>query len=245
MNWKLFHALWCAGLPGVLALVWAITQSVPAAQPLPAPLWVIGLVSALQNTLLLVLATFAGVRLAPRIGLAAPILSAWLSAQPVAGLIRLRFTPAVIGGVFGVVILWGHSVLLPLGFGAAETANAMPLAVRVLYGGVTEEILVRWGLMTVLAWLFWRVFAGEAGRLSPAAAWAAIVISAILFGIGHLPAAGALLGGLTTPLIVYIIAANAGFGLIAGYLYWRHGLDAAIFAHVFAHLGFALVSGLQ
>lgn len=37
-------------------------------------------------------------------------------------------------------------------------------------------------------------------------------------------------GPLTLPIVVYIITVNSVFGLIAGYLYWRKGLEAAITA---------------
>lgn len=36
--------------------------------------------------------------------------------------------------------------------------------------------------------------------------------------------------------IAYVIVANSIFGLIAGYLYWQKGLEAAIIAHMSAHL---------
>ena len=65
---------------------------------------------------------------------------------------------------------------------------------------------------------------------------AAIIISAVVFGMGHLPLASALNGGLTVPLVAYVITANSLFGIIAGLLYWRRGLEAAMLAHMFAHV---------
>jgi hypothetical protein len=65
---------------------------------------------------------------------------------------------------------------------------------------------------------------------------AAIFISAVLFGVGHLPIAWLLAGGLTVPLVIYVIVANSVFGIFAGFLYWKRGLESAMIAHMVAHV---------
>ena len=45
-----------------------------------------------------------------------------------------------------------------------------------------------------------------------------------------------LAGGLTAPIVVYVITANSIFGTVAGFLYWRRGLEAAMIAHISAHV---------
>jgi membrane protease YdiL (CAAX protease family) len=47
---------------------------------------------------------------------------------------------------------------------------------------------------------------------------------------------------ITTPLVAYIILGNASFGFIAGYLYWKRGLECAIGAHMVAHLTMIVVA---
>jgi membrane protease YdiL (CAAX protease family) len=106
----------------------------------------------------------------------------------------------------------------------------------VLYGGVTEELLLRWGLMTVLVWLTWRFLQRRSGTPQPIYIWLAIVVSALLFGAGHLPATAMQVGELTGYAVLFVIGVNATFGLLFGYLYWRYGLEAAIIAHVTAHV---------
>jgi membrane protease YdiL (CAAX protease family) len=105
-----------------------------------------------------------------------------------------------------------------------------------LYGGLTEEILLRWGVMTFLVWMFWRIFQRGTGRPRGVYFVAAIILSAVMFGIGHLPIASILAGGLTVPVVIYVITANSIFGIVAGFLYWRRGLESAILAHMFAHV---------
>jgi hypothetical protein len=236
--------LWLIGLPGILALTGVLVQSPRPDDPLAPPWWVIALASSLQSVLLLMAAVFAGTRLAPRIGLQAPLLSAVLAREPALRLMQSRLWPAIAGAAVGASILLLHASLLPPALREWQQQNALPLIVRVLYGGFTEEILVRWGLMTSLAWLVWRTGKGEDGVLAPWMAWTAIAISAIVFGIAHLPAARALLGEPGMQLTGLIVASNTAFGIMAGYLFWRYGLEAAIFAHVFAHIGFAIWSEL-
>lgn len=90
--------------------------------------------------------------------------------------------------------------------------------------------------MTLLVWIAWRIF--QRGRGTPRAIYfvSAIVISSIVFGLGHLPLASALEVNFTLPLVAFIVLANSLFGLIAGYLYWQKGLEAAIIAHMSTHI---------
>lgn len=90
--------------------------------------------------------------------------------------------------------------------------------------------------MSVLVWAFWVVFQGREGAPGGVWVWTAIAVSAVVFGLAHLPAAAALVGALTRPVVAYVVAGNALFGLVAGYLYWRSGLEAAILAHASARV---------
>ena|SRR5688572_23883536 len=90
--------------------------------------------------------------------------------------------------------------------------------------------------MTLLVWLPWRLLQKGEGVPKGAIVIAAIFISAIVFGIGHLPIASMLSGGLTFPLVAYVITANSLFGIAAGFLYWKRGLESAMIAHMTAHV---------
>ena len=112
----------------------------------------------------------------------------------------------------------------------------MPLAVKLLYGGITEELLMRWGVMTLLLWLGWRLLRRGHGQPRNGLVATAVLFSAVLFAVGHLPAAQAMAGELTMPVVAFVLVGNTVFGLLAGGLFARHGLEAAIIAHVLAHL---------
>lgn len=128
---------------------------------------------------------------------------------------------------------------------AAGQAVVFSLAVKVLYGGIVEEVLMRWGLMTTLIWLPWRFLQKKAGSPRVSYVLGAIFFAALLFGAGHLPAAAALMGGnLTTSVVVFVILGNCVPGVMFGYLYWRYGIEAAMMAHALAHVVFHLVTGV-
>ncbi|MFC7177129.1 type II CAAX prenyl endopeptidase Rce1 family protein [Halosegnis marinus] len=104
-----------------------------------------------------------------------------------------------------------------------------------LYGGITEELLLRWGVLSLVAYLLWRANGAE-GDLSAGVGWAAVLVSAVLFGVGHLPAAASSYGGLTLPVLAFVILGNTVAGVVFGWLYWRRSLEAAMVAHALAHV---------
>jgi membrane protease YdiL (CAAX protease family) len=90
--------------------------------------------------------------------------------------------------------------------------------------------------MTALVWLAWRFLQHRRGAPRVGYVWLAIAVSAVLFGAGHLPAASALVGALDMNVVAFVMGANAVFGLLFGYLFWRFGLESAMIAHALAHV---------
>jgi len=88
----------------------------------------------------------------------------------------------------------------------------------------------------LIAWISYLIFQKKGAPIRPFNFILAIVLSAVLFGIGHLPVVFALTADVTPTLIFYIVSINTIFGLIAGTLYWKYGLEAAIGAHMIAHI---------
>lgn len=228
--------LWAIGMPGVLGVALATLPQLVQGRPGLPPFWVVAGASVAQSALMLALSVWAGCRLAPRLGLAAPVLHAWLERRP-----AWPYLKAALPAALGAGVLAGAGLVLAAAYAPAELAALrarvdVPLLWRVLYGGITEELLLRWGLMSALAWLCWRFLQGGAGAPGATGMWSAIVMSALLFGAGHLPAAAAQAGALGAALVAYVVLVNAAFGLLAGWLFWRHGLEAAMMAHACAHL---------
>ena len=245
---KLFAILWLAGMAGVLSVLLidlsAVLANLPANAELEMPFHpvIIKILSIVQTAILLSIAIFIGVRLAPLVRLSAPAAEALARGNSFISALKPQVLPGLIAGfTAGVVILSSYllsrPILPPVFVTRAERLNSsMPLLTRLLYGGITEELLLRWGLLTLLAWIAWRIF--QRGRGTPRAIYfvSAIVISSVVFGIGHLPIVSALEVDFTLPIVAFIVLANSLFGLIAGYLYWQKGLEAAIIAHMSTHV---------
>lgn len=198
--------------------------------------------SVAQPAILTTVAVIVGGWLAPKVGLHAPAAEAFADRSDVLSKLRPQVLPGIAAGVFsGLAILGSWLIARPHiseDFAArSEGLNRMiPAAIRFLYGGLTEEVLLRWGVMTFLVWLGWRILRRSSERPEGWIFVASILLSAILFGIGHLPVASLIAGGLTIPLGIYVVAANSLFGVVAGFLYWKRGLESAMIAHIFAHV---------
>lgn len=245
---RLAFALFALGLPGVLVMNLMVTPGllimlqVRARNVMfdSAGLFQLVAVAVVQGVFLLVLAVAAGQRWAGSAGLRAPTISARLDGHPALGILlkqaRLALPAGLAAGAW--LILWTH--FAPAELVRAQAQFAIPLAAKLLYGGITEEILVRWGMLAMLIVGLRKAFGLSPEADGNTAQWAAIALSAVLFGVSHLPVAAALLQVLDPATAAYIVAGNAVFGVLAGVLCWRHGLEAAIVAHSTAHLTFWL-----
>lgn len=140
--------------------------------------------------------------------------------------------PGVVAGllIIGVVLLFRQLIPTELAMLGKDT-DLTPVA-RFMYGGVTEEILVRFGLMTLFVWLLSKI----SRSLSGAVYWIAIIGAALLFGAGHLPAMRLMVAQPSAMLVSYIMLANTLAGIVFGWVYWRYGLVFAMIAHAMAHV---------
>ncbi|MGG4495658.1 CPBP family intramembrane glutamic endopeptidase [Brevibacillus reuszeri] len=107
------------------------------------------------------------------------------------------------------------------------------LDTRVLYGGIVEELIFRWGLMSTLVWSMNKWLAISDANLVN---WLAIAMSSMLFALIHLPGAQQTVGKLTLPLLTYAISANFIVGICCGWLFWKSGLLSAIICHILFHI---------
>lgn len=255
-NWREFLILWAAGVCGVIAVLpYTLTLQAPLIEqmpPLPVPLAVVIAVQVVQNAVLVAIAVGLGLLLATRIGLGAPLLEARLAGEAVSQRLRALLVPSVLAGaVAGIAIIVLDLLVFARGMPAAAPAGEHPPAwqgfLASFYGGITEELLMRLFLMSLLAWLLGLVWRQAPGRPAAGAFWTANLGAAILFGLGHLPATAALVP-LTSFVVLRAIVLNGIGGVVFGHLYWRRGLEAAMLAHFSAdivlHVLTPLVLGL-
>lgn len=234
--------LWSAGFLGTATVTATVLPQLAAQAALPAPLWLLSVASLLQSALLIALAVWGGVALAAAVGLRAPAFEAAATGLPILPALRPQVLPGLIAGAVGGLFLFSAFRFLPAALFDLQERFNPPLVARVLYGGITEEVLLRWGLMTVLAWLAWRFLQRRQGALGRRNAWLAIAASALVFGLGHLPVAFFLVGRFDPGVVLFVVGVNTAFGCLFGFLYWRWGLESAIIAHGMTHLVNALAN---
>lgn len=218
---------WLVGLPGVLVLPFLVEA--PAGVPAAA--------LAVGPAILLTVAAVAGAWASTRTG----VRSALVLRD---GLVPRDLASALSIGVFaGLVVALADQALLPVWRGAAtqplalaESFSLRQLVLGILYGGITEEILLRWGVASVIAAIALLVLPRR-----PAIA-IAVVASAALFAAAHLPAAFAGAESLHGAAILRTLAWNALLGLLFGALFFRKGLEAAILSHAGFHCGAAVAA---
>jgi hypothetical protein len=237
-----------AGLLGLpLVLVPQITQMIAeGALPPESSVLTLTALSLLGPALLLLVAVAVGVLLAPRVGLRSHLAARMGAGEPPARSL-CNEAPLALGlGLGAALVIAAADLLLTPFIPGLEALQAQqaPLMARLvagmLYGGIVEEVLLRWGVLTVLVWIGWRLFQGGHGIPRAGLVLAAAVTSAVLFGVLHLPALADQIS-LTPLLIARTVGLNALGGIVYGWLYWRRSLEAAMLAHAATHIGFALV----
>jgi membrane protease YdiL (CAAX protease family) len=226
---------------GFLLLLALIAIFLAAPRPLsPIPL----IAGALISALLLAL----GLRAAAPFGRGAPILETLGSAgklPPPSPLRRLGvalLAGVVMGGILLAALMLLASVepLLKARLAArADQPSWMPW-VLATEASILEEIVFRLFLLSGVVWLATRLF-GKKREMKkkqqeapqdapPTVVWVAIGISALAFGLIHLPSWMAVVN--PTPfLVAAVLALNGVAGVALGQVYWRWGIEAAILCH--------------
>lgn len=112
-----------------------------------------------------------------------------------------------------------------------STSPNLPIITKILYGGITEEIIVRWGWLSLVYVVLLKLI--KTDKYSKVFA---IVISSFLFGLGHL---GNILFMENIDLlfvITYIVTFNFLIGIPLGYLFLQKNIEASMIAHATFHI---------
>ena len=111
----------------------------------------------------------------------------------------------------------------------------------VLYGGVIEEILLRLFMMSILAFLAWKIFFRREPIPPTGVIIAANIIAALLFAAGHLPSTMQMFGKITPMILLRCFLLNGAGGLVFGYLYRKYGIQYSMMAHAGAHIVWKII----
>ncbi|HEY9130520.1 MAG TPA: CPBP family intramembrane glutamic endopeptidase [Dyella sp.] len=209
------------------------------------PLWQLVGIQVLQTTVLCLVLGWLGLIMGARYRLDAPWLRAWVEQRPNPSLHGRWLLAIVLGAISAVIVV-------ALDYAHAESAMTHHIGGRGLdlawrgalasfYGGTAEEIMCRLFLVNLFVWLAARLHRGQANRTIYIAA---IVLAALLFGAGHLPALVASGGHFTVFTVTRVIGLNALVGFFFGTIYWKFGLEHAMVAHFSADIVLHVIAPL-
>lgn len=164
--------------------------------------------------------------LANRTGLGAPFLEGRLQKEDISAWLRSGMALTVLMCALGLPL----SLLLNLNVNSASYPAGYQLVLASVKAGVVEELFARFFLVSLFVWLGSFFKRSHDGRPTRGVYWGAILLAGLLFGWGHVDARigipGAPVGMLTLIMILSTL-----LGICFGWLFWKLGIEWAIFAH--------------
>lgn len=228
--------LWMLGLPGAVALAWTAPPAWLAALAGDVSGQTLGWVAALGLSGLLVLAVWLGLKLGPQVGLSTPLIHAAVQGRTPWRGMRVLSLPGVAGGVIGAAWLVTLAVVWPESMSFVDPVYGLPLLPKILYGGLTEELLLRFGMLSLVMWLMWKALGHPRQRPGWLLGWSAIAVAALLSGGIPVYLGWTVTGTLATAVVAQLLVCEIVYGLLAGIMFWRYGLESAMLAHVVTYL---------
>ena len=189
-------------------------------------------ITVAQSVLYIAICAFFGYILSDRIGL---MRSFRLAKKP----LLITLAASLVCGAILSLDAWTFGRLIPevgASYAEAGTFDADIWIASILYGGVMEELMMRLFLMSLFAFLLWKIFFKRRETVPTGVLIASNVLAAILFAAGHIPATLQTFGELTPLLLLRCFLLNGAFGMVFGRLFRRYGIQYAMLAHLLAHV---------
>jgi len=238
---RLWLTLTITGLIGVASLLLSDLplNNLPKEVTDTISLETLRLLILINPALLLIIATTIGTLLYDKVNLTVPIFEKLLGKpdrKPFSSwtILSQGIVLGLSAGVFIILIAKVFNPWLPQELINANKELDLNIFTKLLYGGITEELLTRFGLMSLVVWILYKI----TKRLTSTVYWIAIILSSIVFALGHLPIVFQVVEQPGVATYLYILLANSIGGMIFGYAYYKKGLglECAMTAHIFAHL---------
>lgn len=144
----------------------------------------------------------------------------------------------IISIIGGLILYPGDKIL----FGSIEMVRESYLTKptisffigSILYGGVIEEVMMRLTLMSLVAFIIYKIFYKKEKEVPAKAFIISNIIAALLFALGHLPSTMTMTT-LTPLIVIRCMVMNGAYGLAFGYLYRKYGIHYSILCHGLCH----------
>ncbi len=155
--------------------------------------------------------------------------------------------PALVGAIVGLVIILGDYVFAPInGIGRFPHPTFPTSIVAALAAGIGEETMFRLFFISFWTWLVSKIILR--GRAQNVVFWVFAVVSAVIFGLGHLPSL-MLLQGWTSmsqaspALMAELVLLNGIMSIAAAYYFKKFGFLAPVGIHFWADVVWHVIWG--
>ncbi len=195
----------------------------------------LALVSMTQSVMYAVFCTILGCLLAEKVGLMKSL------RYEKEELVKSTFI-AIGCGIFFALDYWTFGKVIPevaASYGSEITIrNVDNWIASIFYGGIVEELLLRLFLMSLVAFIIWKLLYKKCTKddIPSIVFVGANVICGLIFAAGHLPATISTFGGLSFLIVVRCFLLNGALGIVFGELYRRYGIQYAFVGHMGAHI---------
>lgn len=222
VDWRIHTVLFVAALVGSITLLPFVMNekaSLLLQQPLkPTTLFSIQLFG---SVIIFAILIYLGLYFGKKVNLGTPLLESYFNKKKKTFPVSKPILTGLLLGIF-------TSVFIRLFSYPTNTDSIFWIRLlAILYGGITQEILLRLFLMTTLVYAFSRMMRTK----KPSVYWAGIICTAFLVSFSNLPH----LTNLTTitpVLVLQSIFLNFIPDMVFGWTYWKRGLESTILAHL-------------
>ncbi len=222
INRKIVFTLWLLCIVGSLSVLPYVRYL--GILPSETSIWRVLLFAALQAAAVFGFVCWASSKILPKTDL-----SPFIVDNPFKRIIL----PALVSGILVGLILFLSDKTIFASSALVGKAVHPPMwagALASIYGAVNEEVLCRLFLFTLVYFVLSKGFKNKSNKRLTLL-WSATILVALLFGVGHLPAAFDILSSPSAFEICRILFLNGIAGIVFGWLYWSRGLWTAMAAH--------------
>lgn len=242
LRWRVFSVLYIGCLFGtIVSFPYVFTLQRDIIADLPIPLSVLFVSNIIQSAVLFFILVLAGLYLSHKMGLGAYILERWSEGKEIQSHIKAILPLSIVLGVLaGILIIFCDvlfSLVAPLESITIVGTDPEPWMGFLVsfYGGINEEVLMRFFLVSLIVFVLSHLKKTKDGKPTHLSIWIAIVVAALVFGLGHLPLTSSLTT-ITPVIVLRALILNGIGGIIFGWLYWRKGLESAMTSHFSADI---------
>jgi hypothetical protein len=238
INWKIFFVLLGLAMTSIICVFpYVLSIQGELLSKIGQPIGVIFIAQLVQSLILFFVVIFLGLFFTKKINFQLPLIESIVEKRDYKVVLKNILGKSVLIGAFTAIIIYVLDTFFTTKGAVISThqsyAPVWQKLLAAVYGGTTEEILMRLFLMAFFIWIGMKLFKQK--EPSKIGIIIVIFLVAIIFGLGHLPITASITK--ITPIVVArAIILNGIGGIVFGWLFWKNGLESAMIAHFTADI---------